>query len=139
MDHRWCFGLRCAPYIFNEISDFVVGVAHKLLFVLLKVVLVSRFCDCFNGKCLILKKCSDVPITTDSSFKGYGAWCGKDYLYRTWKGVSWDFRIPEHWVDPPEYDIVVENINVLELWLVSVGVKRWGGIFSNTQVNVRVI
>ena len=42
------------------------------------------FCYTFNGRACIIKGLHPVPITSDSSFKGFGAWAGCDWIAGFW-------------------------------------------------------
>ena len=39
-----------------------------------------HFCECFNGKACILRDLHPIPMYTDSSLLGFGAWMGRDWL-----------------------------------------------------------
>ena len=98
-----------------------------------------KFCGCFNGKACILRDLHPIPMYSDSSFLGFGAWMGRDWLAGCWS----DSDIPQefafgcsHLGDPPSFDSAPRNINVLELWPVVLGLKRWGPLFRNCYVHV---
>ena len=96
------------------------------------------FCAVFNCKSIIMNDNADLPMTSDSSLKGYGAWAGNDYFYGSWSGTDKFDPGCSHWIDPPKYDnlfIHEGNINVYELWPVLVGLKRWAHLYKNTRVN----
>ena len=44
----------------------------------------KSFCECFNGRACILKDLHPVPMNSDSSFTGFGAWMGLDWLVGCW-------------------------------------------------------
>ena len=85
------------------------------------------FCECFNGRAFIIRDLPPFPMYTDSSFMGFGAWLGRDWLAGCWSSEdippSFDFGC-NHLVDPPSFDAPPKNINVLELWPVVVGLKH---------------
>ena len=43
------------------------------------------FCGVFNGKACILKDPFPIPLYSDSSFKGFEAWLGRDWFFGSWK------------------------------------------------------
>ena len=98
-----------------------------------------KFCDCFNCRACIVRDLHPIPMYSDSSFQGFGAWMGLD-----WFAGCWDIsHLPplfdwgcSHKEDPPLFDTTPKNINVLELWPVVLGIKRWGHMFRNCYVHV---
>ena len=94
----------------------------------------DRLCSYFNGICKMVKFVHEHAMVSDASFKGYMAsdWCA---------GV-WDLEdnIPltsvcNHVAPPPfAVNLSEESINVLELWPVLVGVKRWSHLLRNRSV-----
>ena len=97
------------------------------------------FCQVFNCKSLIQNDNADLPMTSDASLKGYGAWSGKDFFYGSWSGVDGFSKGCGHWESPPQYDnffVHKGNINVYELWPVLVGLRRWAYKYKNTRINV---
>ena len=98
-----------------------------------------RFCECFNGKACILRDLHPIPMYSDSSFRGFGAWMGRDWLAGCWdqEDLPKDFSFGcSHLCDPPVFDSAPKNINVLELWPVIIGIRRWGALFRNCYVHV---
>ena len=97
------------------------------------------FCAVFNCRSLILNDNYDLPMVSDASIKGFGAWCGKDYFYGSWVNDEAFFEKGcGHQVEPPVYDnlhVHDRNINVYELYPVLVGIKRWAKTYANTRVN----
>ena len=98
-----------------------------------------KFCDCFNGKACIICDLHPVPMYSDSSFQGFGAWMGRDWLAGCWSQDSlpcdFDFGC-SHLESGPSFDSAPRNINVLELWPVILGIRRWGPYFKNCFVHV---
>ena len=98
-----------------------------------------RFCECFNGKACIIKDLHPVPMYSDSSFLGFGAWMGRDWLAGCWSPTdvpsSFSFGC-SHLCEPPTFDQAPRNINVLELWPVILGIRRWGPMFRNSFLHV---
>ena len=79
-----------------------------------------------------------LPMYSDSSLQGFGAWAGKDYFYGMWSGVDTFDRGCGHCELPPQNDnmkVHERNINVYELYPVSVGLRRWAEMYSNTRVH----
>ena len=96
------------------------------------------FCGVFNGKACIIREVHPLPIYSDASFKGFGAWVGKDFLFGYWdeQDASQDF--PEgcsHLSPPPEVSLARPNINVYELWPLVVGLKRWAHFYENSRLH----
>ena len=95
------------------------------------------FCGIFNGRACIIQDLHPLPMYSDSSFKGFGAWLGKDYLLGFW---DHDDVCPEalagcsHLAPAPEIP-VAKNINVYELWPLVAGLKRWGHFFKNSRLH----
>ena len=98
-----------------------------------------QFCVCFNGKACILRDLHPVPMYSDSPFLGFGAWMGLDWLAGCWSqdDIPQDFSFGcSHHSEPPIFDKAPRNINVLELWPVVVGLRRWGPYFRNCYLHV---
>ena len=97
------------------------------------------FCTSFNGRACIIRDTHPVPLYSDSSFTGFGAWMGCDWFYGLWSG-SVASEVPgspcDHLQPPPAFDIPPKNINVYELWPVILGVRRWANFFSNSRIHV---
>ena len=99
------------------------------------------FCNVFNGRACIIKDTYSIPMYSDSSFAGFGAWMGLDWLYGYWDDSSFVPVIPSasscaHRASPPVLEDVPKNINVYELWPVVVGLKRWAPHFRNSRVHI---
>ena len=58
------------------------------------------FCAVFNCKSIIMNDNAELPMTSDSSLKGYGAWAGNDFFYGSWSGIDIFEPGCGHWVDP---------------------------------------
>ena len=97
------------------------------------------FCDTFNGKACIIRDPFPIPLYSDASFTGFGAWMGLDWIYGFWKDHA-PLCVPDtvcdHLQPPPTFDSVQRNINVCELWPVVVGIKRWAPHFRNTRLHI---
>ena len=98
-----------------------------------------NFCECFNGRACILRDLHPIPMYSDSSFLGFGAWMGRDWFAGCWA----DSDIPQqfdfgcsHMGDPTAFDQAPRNINVLELWPIVVGIRRWGPFFKNSYLHI---
>ena len=80
-----------------------------------------------------------IPMYSDSSFLGFGAWMGRDWLFGSWEPEDVPRVFPtgcSHLCDPPVFDKPTRNINVLEFWPVVAGLRRWGPHFKNCYVHV---
>ena len=99
-----------------------------------------RFCGCFNGRACIVRDLHPIPMYSDSSFLGFGAWMGRDWLAGQWKEedcpADFDFGC-SHLAAPPVFEVAPKNINVLELWPVVLGIQRWGPFFKDCFVHVK--
>ena len=99
-----------------------------------------QFCGVFNSKALINRDLLDVPMVSDASKRGFGAWMGGDFFYGTWEGFRVAGKISSrHEEASPEMDNIRVhrgNINVYELWPVLVGLRRWGASYSNRKLHV---
>ena len=97
------------------------------------------FCDTFNGRACIIRDLHPIPLYSDASFTGFGAWMGLDWIYGTWEGESASDPLVSqcvHLQTPPTFDTPGKNINVYELWPVVLGVKRWARFFTNSRIHV---
>ena len=95
-----------------------------------------RFLDVFNGRAIMIRSLHSVPITSDSSNKGFGAWAGKDWFFGTWcDQLDFDPGCG-HCELPPLLQRVPKNINVYELWPIVVGVRRWGHHYKNSRIHL---
>ena len=97
------------------------------------------FCEVFNGKACIIKDLHPIPLYSDASFMGYGAWMGLDWLVGVWDSVHTPHLVHsscDHLQPPPVFDQPPKNINVYELWPVVVGIKRWAQHFRNCRLHV---
>ena len=96
------------------------------------------FCGVFNGKACIIRHDHPLPIYSDASFKGFGAWVGKDFIFGCWDSCDLPPDLPgrcSHLVYPPESIPGKPNINVYELWPLVAGLKRWGSYFRNSRLH----
>ena len=97
----------------------------------------KNLCSVFNGSAKIVPRAPGAEIVTDSSFFGFGAWSGRDWVWGTWEEYSdEELGVHDHRVPPPVFDTMSKNINLLELWPVVVGVKRWSPAHENTTLRV---
>ena len=77
-------------------------------------------------------------MTTDASTGGFGGWSEGDWFVGAWEGgPPVDFDLHDHWILPPQ-ELVgsQQNINVLELFAIVVGLRRWGQHLRDTQIQV---
>lgn len=101
----------------------------------------NQFARRFNGRSAISNELYPYPLISDSSFKGFGAYLARDWVVGTWAGIALIADPPQCSHIGPRPDCLVDdstNINVLELWPVLVGLKRWGRLFEGRSVQVLV-
>ena len=97
------------------------------------------FCHIFNGQACIIKDLHPIPIVSDSSFMGFGAWAGLDWIAGFWDPATTPQDFPHgcsHVVDPPSFDKCGRNINVCELWPVVAGLHRWAPSYRNSRIHI---
>ena len=97
------------------------------------------FCASFNGRACIIKDLHPIPLYSDASFLGFGAWMGLDWFYGHWAPDHCSTTIPPgcgHLLDPPKFEETPKNINVYELWPVILGVHRWAPHFRNSRMHI---
>ena len=95
-----------------------------------------EFAKQFNGSAKVIKPIdTHLAVYSDSSFSGYAALHGSDWLMGVWEQEG---RCPlpaaavHHWVPPPpSYN---KNINELEFWPVLLAAKRWGHLWENCEL-----
>ena len=98
----------------------------------------SSFCEIFNGRACIIKDTHRVPMYSDASFMGFGAWLGRDWLFGVWNDADTPRDFDQgcsHLTSAPTAGIA-RNINVCELWPIVVGLKRWGSHFRNFRLHL---
>ena len=96
-----------------------------------------QFCRVFNGKSKNNNELFEFPMVSDSSLKGYGVYLGFDWLAGTWNSSDqFPLDSPCNHVGPfPTLnECYLNNINVLELWPILLGIKRWGEKLRNKSV-----
>ena len=98
----------------------------------------SNFCTNFNGVAQINSTMHKFPIVSDSSFKGFAAYMGKDWFAGMWSeevGMSVDSSCG-HLINAPPLEVkdLDPNINVYELWPVVWGLKRWAPELKNKSI-----
>lgn len=101
----------------------------------------SRFALCFNGKAAIANELYPTPMISDSSLKGFGVYLGNDWAIGSWYSADNIVDNPccSHIENPPSDDQMDwSNINVLELWPIMIGLRRWYKLFKNKSVRVIV-
>ena len=86
-----------------------------------------NFSKVFNGVSRIKKDVYTYPMVSDSSMKGFAVYLDLDWAAGTWTdGLCLNLNAScGHIVDPPSEFVCEENINVMELWPIVVGIKRW--------------
>ena len=99
------------------------------------------FCRTFNGVSQINNVDYHHPMISDASLKGFGVYMGHDWAAGSWEVVP-EFEVQSecsHIVNPPVQDrdlVDFSNINVLELWPILVGIKRWSKILRNKSLTL---
>ena len=81
-----------------------------------------NFMPRFSGTCILWMlhiQEPDSEVASDTSFKGMGAVCGKEYI---------KVCFPE-WLSPPKYSIAH-----MELWAIIVMVKTWSHCLSGKSI-----
>ena len=97
------------------------------------------FCHVFNGRACIIKDFHPVPIISDSSFMGFGAWAGLDWIAGFWNPEDQPPAVQAgcgHIPDPPSFDKCGRNINVCELWPVVAALHRWAPSYRKSRVHI---
>ena len=97
------------------------------------------FCYVFNGRACIIKDLHPIPIVSDSSFMGFGAWAGLDWITGFWNPSDCQQGFTSgcgHVTDPPAFDKCGRNINVCELWPVVAGLHRWAPRYRNSRIHI---
>ena len=72
-----------------------------------------KFCSCFNCKACIIQDLHPIPMYSDSSFQGFGAWMGRDWLAGCWDQSSVPSQLDfgcSHLEAPPTFDTTPRNI-----------------------------
>lgn len=98
-----------------------------------------KFATVFNGVSAMRNPMFNDVMFTDSSMKGFGVCLGHRWLVGTWPHVQQLTFSSEcgHKTNPPlESSIDYDNINLLELWPVLVGVRRWIHLFQNKTLYI---
>ena len=93
----------------------------------------------FNGVCKIVKFAHEHAMVSDASFKGFGVYMGRDWCAGTWDENDFILLSSDcnHIVSKPISEFVdFGNINVLELWPILVGIKRWASVLRDKRVVV---
>ena len=80
-------------------------------------------------------------MVSDSSMKGYGVYLGQDWMAGSWNQSNVELSNSScgHIGPPPVMEssnIDFSNINILELWPIVVGLKRWAHLLKNKSLNL---
>ena len=99
------------------------------------------FCVSFNGVSQINNVDYCYPMVSDASFKGFGVYMGNDWVAGSWADIDrLSVASPcDHIGSLPvvEREVVdFRNINVLELWPIVVGLKRWSHLLKNKTLTL---
>lgn len=99
----------------------------------------SKFLDIFNGRAMMSNSVFPGVLVSDSSLRGFGAYLNSDWIAGTWPGVSpliIDSQC-SHISPAPAFNVTsFDNINMLELWPILVGIHRWYKLFKNQTVSL---
>lgn len=99
----------------------------------------SNFMCIFNGKSAIRNDMFSGCMISDSSLRGFGAYLNSDWLAGTWPDVP-PLEIDSpcgHICQAPKFNVsTFDNINMLELWPVLLGIHRWYHLFKNCRVSL---
>ena len=97
----------------------------------------SKFCSIFNGISKINNEMHQFPMVSDASMTGFGVYWGRDWAAGIWDADK-EFLcvLGDHIVKPPieiseRKDV---NINVMELWPIVLGLKRWENELRNKSL-----
>lgn len=99
----------------------------------------SKFMCIFNGKSAIHNDMFQGSMISDSSLRGFGAYLNNDWLVGTWPDVP-PLNLPSpcnHICQAPKFNVTTfDNINMLELWPILLGIHRWYHLFKNCRVSL---
>ena len=93
----------------------------------------------FNGTSKMVKDCYYLPMVSDSSFKGFGVYLGHDWCAGTWHEgdvINLTSSCGHVCFKPQVDEFDDKNINVLELWPILIGLKRWAPVLRNMSLIV---
>ena len=99
------------------------------------------FCASFNGVSQINNVDYCYPMVSDASLKGFGVYLDRDWVAGSWSeddSFLWDSSCGHAGEAPVVEREVVDfrNINVLELWPIVVGLKRWASKLRNKTLTL---
>lgn len=89
-----------------------------------------QFSKLFNGRSAIQNPYFQFPLVSDASMKGFGAYLNTDWIAGVWphcehfltNNYNSCVHVATHPNDPT---VDYSNINILELWPIVLGIKRW--------------
>ena len=92
-----------------------------------------QFSVSFNGSAKIIStKSRTFSLYSDSSFWGYAAYHGGDWITVPWDTTdAWVEKLGHHYVEPRE-DCAGQNINVLELFPILEACIKWGCLWKDS-------
>ena len=94
----------------------------------------SSFLVVFNGKARMFDKdCPVVPLVTDASNSGFGAYTDSDFFWGFWKVED---KWCGHQESAPIEEVFRNHINVGEMWPVVAGLHRWCSEWRDCIVEV---
>ena len=94
-----------------------------------------EFAAAFNGKAKIVAPCGPaLSIYSDASLSGFGATHGDDWIAGTFNGTVEVPGLGHHRCGAEDKGCDTDNINVLEMWPVLQGVRRWSSGWKDANV-----
>lgn len=95
-----------------------------------------QFSHVFNGRSAISNPPYAEVMVSDSSMKGFGVYLGADWIAGTWPDIPpLTIKTSCHHIgSAPTTEIDYDNINILELWPILLGLHRWYRRFRGTTV-----
>ena len=97
-----------------------------------------EFAGSFNGREKIIKSCEPyLSVYSDASLSGFGATHGEDWVaggFSIKEARRLESWLGHHYADAKDAGCKMDNINVLELWPILVGVRQWGHLWGNRTV-----
>ena len=98
-----------------------------------------KFCRYFNGSMKMIENVYEFPMVSDSSFKGFAVYLNEDWAAGVWSDDDFIGVVSpcQHIVSKPLLErFESDNINVLELWPIVVGLRRWAPYLKNRSLIV---
>ena len=94
-----------------------------------------EFVAIFNGGARIIAPAHPaLSVYSDASLKGFGATHGDDWIAGIFNGGSGLTGLGHHHSSADDDGCATDNINVLEMWPILQGVRRWGSSWGECNV-----